>query len=284
MHREIMRRQLEAWCFVTHVVSGKAEALSALRAASGAGDRFDVVLLDLPLTTGEPTLANAIKADASLDGTRVIGLAPVSGVLSGAAMREADLDACIAKPVRQARLREALSHVFGSAVLDTPRAAGSPIPGPKVAVPASLLEARILLAEDNIVNRSVALGQLRTLGCTARSVTNGREVLEVLEREAYDIVLMDCQMPELDGYETTQAIRAWEKDPTRIRRWRAPLRIIAMTANALEGDRERCLLAGMNQFVTKPVVLAALRAALEEWEPPVCVASTPSGGAGVADS
>ena len=77
-------------------------------------------------------------------------------------------------------------------------------------------------------------------------------------------------MPELDGYQTTEAIRAWEKDPTRARLWRAPIRIIAMTANALAGDREHCLFVGMNQFVTKPVVLAALRAALEEWEPEAC--------------
>jgi two-component system sensor histidine kinase/response regulator len=276
MHREILSRQLQAWSFVPDVVAGNAEALHALQSAAAAGDRYDVVLLDLPIKgAGGPTLANAIKADASLDGTRIIGLAPVSSVLSGSAVREADLDACIAKPVRQDRLREALAIAVGGATREV-RPVKAPAGKDTVG---TFTGARILLAEDNLVNRSVALGQLRSLGCVARSVCNGREVLEALEAGPYDIVLMDCQMPELDGYETTQAIRAWEKDPTRARSWRAPLRIIAMTANALEGDRERCLLAGMNQFVTKPVVLAALRAALAEWEPEVCVASVPAGRA-----
>jgi CheY-like chemotaxis protein len=280
MHREILQRQLEAWSFVTDVVAGNAEALRALQVAAAAGDRYDVVLLDLPLKEMDgPTLANAIKADASLDGTRVIGLAPVSSVLSGSAVREADLDACIAKPVRQERLREALALAVGNATAEAPAIDARTRPATKDAAVASFTEARILLAEDNSVNRSVALGQLRSLGCTARAVSNGREVLEALEQEVYDIVLMDCQMPELDGYQTTEAIRAWEKDPARTRLWRAPLRIVAMTANALEGDRERCLLAGMNQFVTKPVVLAALRAALAEWEPEPCAGAIPTGRA-----
>lgn len=276
VHREIIRQQLERWGFVTDDVPGNDEALQALRAAADEGDRYDVILLDLPLKgAGEPTLPNAIKADASLDGTRIIGLAPMSSVLSGTAMREADLDACIAKPVRLSRLQEALAQAVGAAALDlTPEVVGAERGTKPVAVDA-FVEARILLAEDNLVNRTVALGQLRSLGCTARSVTNGREVLEALEREAFDIVLMDCQMPELDGYKTTQAIRAWENDPARPRLWHAPLRIIAMTANALEGDRERCISCGMNQFVTKPVVVAALRAALTEWRPPACAEAVP---------
>jgi two-component system sensor histidine kinase/response regulator len=267
MQREIVRRQLEAWCFATDVVMGNAEALRALHAAAEAGDRYDVVLLDFPNAGASgPTLANAIKADASLDGTRIIGLAPVSSTLSGTAVREADLDACIAKPVRQSRLREALAFAVGGGAIETrppqPRKNGAA----KAAGVASFLEARILIAEDNLVNRSVALGQLRALGCSAKSVSTGREVLEVLEEEAFDIVLMDCQMPDLDGYEATQAIRAWEKDASRPRLWRAPLHIIAMTAHALEGDRERCLLAGMNQHLSKPVARTALRAALEQWQ------------------
>jgi PAS domain S-box-containing protein len=277
MHGEVLRRQLNAWGIVTDLVA-EAGTLRALQQAAASGRRYDFVLLDLPLAAGSgPTFANEIKADASLAGTRVIGLAPISNMLSGSAVREADLDACIAKPVRRERLRAA----FALAVRDVPPAVQSngdrkgTLPMPVAA--AGYTGARILLAEDNVVNRRVALGQLRALGCSARSVCNGREVLEALAQDPYDIVLMDCQMPELDGYQTTEAIRVWENDSGRTRLWRAPLRIIAMTANALEGDRERCLLAGMNQFVTKPVVVAALRAALEEWVPEVDGAGIPSG-------
>ncbi len=127
-------------------------------------------------------------------------------------------------------------------------------------------EARILLAEDNAVNRRVAMGQLRMLGCTAKCVTNGNEVLAELRAHAYDVILMDCQMPELDGYETTEAIRQWERDSSRSRAWHAPLYIIALTANAMGGDRERCIAAGMDNYVAKPVLLPALRAALEQWQ------------------
>jgi CheY-like chemotaxis protein len=123
-----------------------------------------------------------------------------------------------------------------------------------------------LIAEDNPVNRRVALGQLAKLGCTATAVANGCEVLAALERAAYDIVLTDCQMPEMDGYETTRAIRAWESDLARPRRWQAPLHIIAMTAHAMQGDREKCLAAGMNSYVSKPVQLAELQAVLERWQ------------------
>jgi CheY-like chemotaxis protein len=129
------------------------------------------------------------------------------------------------------------------------------------------VHARILLAEDNIVNRRVALGQLLKLGCTATGVATGREVLEVLATSPFDIVLMDCQMPEMDGYDATRAIRAWERDATRPRSWTAPLHIVAMTASAMPGDRERCLEAGMNEHVSKPVQLDALRTALEQWRP-----------------
>jgi CheY-like chemotaxis protein len=97
--------------------------------------------------------------------------------------------------------------------------------------------------------------------------TNGREALAALAAAPFDIVLMDCQMPELDGFETTREIRTWESDLARPRSWQAPLYIVAMTAHAMQGDREKCLAAGMSSYISKPVQLAELQALLEEWEP-----------------
>jgi CheY-like chemotaxis protein len=116
---------------------------------------------------------------------------------------------------------------------------------------------RILIAEDNLVNQRLAMRQLQKLGYTADPVGNGFAVLEELKRNVYDVILMDCQMPELDGYEVTRRIRAWEAETRR-----PPVYIIAVTAHALEGDRERCVNAGMNDYITKPVHMAQLEAAL----------------------
>src|SRR5437763_1049041 len=113
---------------------------------------------------------------------------------------------------------------------------------------------RILLAEDNIVNQQVAIGLLKRLGYRADAVADGTEVLEALNRIRYDVVLMDCQMPQLDGYETTRRIRQLEQKRTAPFDGKAPVHIIAMTANAMEGDRENCITAGMNDYISKQVL------------------------------
>jgi two-component system sensor histidine kinase/response regulator len=119
------------------------------------------------------------------------------------------------------------------------------------------------LADDNRTNRKVALGQLRILGYTAETAANGLEAIKALELVSYDLILMDCQMPELDGYEATRIIRTREQALDGLCPWKAPVHIVAMTAHAMQGDREKCLAAGMDDYLTKPVGTPELKAVLE---------------------
>jgi len=174
----------------------------------------------------------------------------------GQAALQAGFAGYLVKPIRQSPLYDCLVTVMGMPTTPTPPTL---ITRHNVAEVQTQARTRVLVAEDNIVNQKVAVRMLEKLGCRVDVVANGCEALKVLAQCPYDLVLMDCQMPEMDGYAATAAIRAHERQTGQ------HLPIIAMTANAMQGDREDCLQAGMDDYVSKPVQPAQLLTMLQKW-------------------
>ncbi len=263
-HRQILHHQLARWRMEDVTALNGAEALEILRHEAGAGKGFDLVILEMALPEMDGlTLAQTIKNDPALATQRLVLLTNLGHRPDPAMMQATGISACLVKPVRQSRLFDCLADVMSAPPGGVARA-----PSPTASHPAmsASLEAaarsvRVLVAEDNAVNQRLALKQLKKLGYHADAVANGKEVLDALQRLPYDIILMDCQMPEMDGYEVTERIRQSEK-VSSIHSKSAPY-IIALTANALQGDRERCLAAGMNDYVTKPLHITELGSVLQ---------------------
>jgi PAS domain S-box-containing protein len=265
--RQILYQQTLAWRMRSECAGSGAEALMLLRGAAAA-DPYRLVVVDTQMPDMDGLmLARAIKSEPTTDVTRVVLLTSLRHQVPVESMEVNGIAACLMKPVKQSRLYDALvTALSGRAPTKQYVGAKPGAPGTRPALP--MPSARILLAEDNVINQQVALGQLRQLGYTADVANNGREVLEALQRASYDIIFMDCQMPEMDGYEATQAIRRREREQAAFLPSRPSLHIIAMTANAMRGDREKCLAAGMNDYVSKPVEEEELQAALLRWVPP----------------
>ena len=242
--------------------SGCSEALEMLRVEDARGDPFRLAILDLmaPDIDGLK-LAMSIKEDAALLGPRLVMLCSAGQRLDFDLFRAVDFGESLVKPIRQSRLYHSLSAVLGNGEANPllPDRLSIDLPDRQ----SSSRAIRILLAEDNIINQKVGLNQLLKYGYQADVVADGNEVLEALSRTPYDIIFMDCQMPEMDGYETTVAIRAREQDRSP---GEPPVYIIAITANAMQGEKEKCLALGMNDYLSKPVQGFELQAALERWK------------------
>lgn len=243
-NRKILGHQLES-CGIVHdsAASGSA-ALEMLHSAKQQGRPYDLAILDLMMPGMDGfELASAIKADLTIARTPLVMLTSYGERGSNAMARANGIAAYLTKPVRQSSLFETLARVAGGA----PSLAAFEKSISEAPVSATAMSHKlILIAEDNVVNQKVAIRQLRKLGYRADAVANGKEVLEAMARIPYDLVFMDCQMPEMDGYEATAEIRKRQSDTRR-----TP--VIAMTAHALEGDRAKCLAAGMDDYVSKPV-------------------------------
>lgn len=250
-NRRILREHLQSWgCSVQEAENGQ-QAMEQLTTTLPCP--FDVVVLDyqMPGLDGFH-LAKQIRSNEPTSRCKIILLSSV-GAMAGQEAESAYVDVRLTKPVRRSQLYNALCEATGIAD------GVSPSKGPTVERRASGV--RVLLVEDNEVNRKLALHMLKRLGCSVEVATNGREAVEMTAARAYDIVFMDVQMPEMDGIEATCRIRERELST------HYHLPIIAMTAHAMEGDRERCLSAGMDDYLSKPVKIDQLAQVLEKWNP-----------------
>ena len=249
-NRLILDEQLAAWDMQPVSVASADEAMAALRSAAADDKPFEVAVLDMLLPDVDGlALARAIRA-GSAEGSLHLLLLSSSHHLDRDAARAAGIAECLTKPVRQSELFDSLVNALSGEVAhhDLPAAAERGRGG-----------VRVLVVEDNHVNQMVATGLLETAGYAVDVVADGIEAVDALAgRHGYAAVLMDCRMPRLDGFDATRAIRAREPDGERVP-------IIAMTASALEGEQERCLAAGMDDFLTKPVDPARLFRSLKKW-------------------
>ncbi len=269
-NRMVLHHLLRRWGVEHEAAAGGAEALGALRIASASPHPFDLVLLDMQMPVQDGLmLVDAIRRMELSPTPRLIMLTSMGERLEDNGKISLGLDACLTKPLRQSQLFQCLATVMRNLqpqddkAADRAPAPSSPAPAGRPAAPApgSASEAPfILVAEDEPVNQKVALLQLRKLGWSADIVANGRDILSALQRKPYELILMDCQMPGLTGLEATRLIRSEEAAGRAP--WTAPIPIVAMTASAMQGDREDCLAAGMNDYISKPTRLAQLAATL----------------------
>jgi signal transduction histidine kinase/DNA-binding response OmpR family regulator/HPt (histidine-containing phosphotransfer) domain-containing protein len=266
-NREFMLELLGAWGLSVEMAEGGRMALEMLEAEWKKGGSFDFILLDMHMPGMDGTeLARAIKSGEH-------AASPMILLSSGtdydrAALEGVGIRACLPKPFRQSSLLETLTALRGGAIgVFEPGLGADPGAG---ATPSLSRRLRVLAAEDNEANQQVLLALADHLGCDITVVGNGREAFRMLEESetSFDVVLMDCQMPEMDGYQATKVIREREAKAGLPR-----IPIVAVTAHALPGEREKVLAAGMDDYITKPIDIQTLRRRLEHWS-----RSSPPGG------
>ena len=252
----VLGEQLRAWGVATEEAPDAPSALLQLGAAAASGAPHHAVVVNARMGgTDAVALARAIAGDSALAGIPLVTLSSAGQPASPGA----GITTWLIKPMRPTRLLDALSEALGDArgKAASGAAVSSSHEGASAGVAAPTLS--ILVAEDNRVNQTVITRMLQKLGHRVDVAANGLEAVSALRRIAYDLVFMDCQMPEMDGFGATRAIRAGEAGTPR------HIPIVALTANAMHGDREQCLAAGMDDYIAKPVTKQTLAAALERW-------------------
>ncbi len=246
-HLGVLREQIASWGLDDSAVRDGQAALNALTAAAAAKRPFQVALIDRDLPDMDAfELANAVRSRADIAGTALMVLLTMDDRIEHESLRALGFAGAIAKPVRQSELFDTIMGVLARAErppADSPRSESKSEPAPIAS-----RGARILLAEDNEINQIVASELLAKLGFHCDIVPDGKEAVAAAESGKYDVILMDCQMPVMDGFEATQAIRRTERASGARR-----VPIVALTANAMQDDRDRCLAAGMDSHISKPI-------------------------------
>jgi len=271
-NRRILEQYAFQWGLQSVTASDGYEALALLKGAAARGEPFDVAILDLqmPRMNGLE-LAQTIKSDPQLTATPLVLLTSMGMRGQAEQAKQVGIAAYMTKPVHRADLYDCLTMIVDRLAHSSPNvleveATSRPrdvlVTRHVIKEAARAARPRILVAEDNIVNQKIAVIHLEKLGCRADVVANGLEAVDAVARIQYALVLMDCQMPEMDGWEATAMIRKKEEACGSER-----LPIIAITANAMPGDREKCRKAGMDDYLAKPVTLDEIRAVLARWIP-----------------
>ena len=258
--RQLIRTMLESWGCRCVDVANAESALAALREAATRQEPFDVALVDLRMPDVDGLeLGRRINERGDADATRVVLMSSLGDRGDGSQIAETGFAGYVDKPLRRSRLLSCLERVLGRS--EPAPAVGARAKKANAAVSATRKsQMRILLCEDNPTNQLVAIKMLEKLGYRADTVANGKEAVAALRETHYDLVLMDCQMPVMDGFEATRRIRNLQASESGAR-----VPIIAMTAHAMKGDRERCLEAGMDDYLSKPVHCGTLSEIMAHW-------------------
>ncbi len=263
-NRALLRQQLRGWNMDCTAVESAQDAMRMLESHAGAA--FDLLIFD-GQTEGVDgiELPKRLRARYKSNNLKLVMLISVAQLEDTGQWLLAGIDGYLNKPVRQKELLDCLTQMLGGGQIEH-----AELEIREQNVGQIRLDAHVLVAEDNPVNQELAKQMLEFLGCRADIVSNGREVVAAitenpldLMHDPYDLILMDCQMPDMDGFEATRTLRRWEQRAAGSPR----IPVIALTANAMEGDREKCLAAGMNDYLSKPFDQAKLRAVLRRWLP-----------------
>lgn len=264
-HKNLLAQTL-SWGMSCDIAADAPQALAMLRAKASGGQPYDLAILDMQIPGSDGLeLARAIQSDPAISAVRPVALIAVGLRGHAEESRQAGIVGYLTKPVGQSELYHCLTTVMGVQEPGAPSESSMPAP---LVTSHHLTEARsrcavhVLVAEDNVVNQMVAVRMLQKLGVQADLATDGHEAVQACARTRYDLVLMDCQMPEMDGFEATQSIL--KSEPAR---GGTHVPIVAVTAHAMKGDREKCLAAGMDDYISKPFDLAQVRNLLARWVP-----------------
>jgi PAS domain S-box-containing protein len=265
INRGILNEQMNNWGMVTQVAETPVQAIELLVQAAARSVPYDLAIVDLGLPGMDALeLARSIRARADIAKVRLVMLTRRHA--DSRIARDAGFDACLVKPVRQTVLYECLVNVMAGRPQEALAAPAESAPAARA--PAGV-RGHILVVEDNLINQQVALGILQIQGYCVTVANNGREALDAYEQGTFDLILMDCHMPEMDGFEATTEIRRREQVPGAKR-----VAIVALTANAMAQDREECLNVGMDDHLAKPFSMQTMQEMLDRWMPPV--SSVPS--------